>query len=87
MLLLSVTYNKRGKCGNKIEKTYSYSYKIFVSKTFNQNPIGINDIAIVSPWENVLAVMVEVFREKFWRLGDKVLSLPSDSKTNNQTEL
>ena len=24
--------------------------------------------------------MVEVFREKFWRLGDKVLSLPSDSK-------
>ena len=31
--------------------------------------------------------MVEVFREKFWRLGDKVLSLPSDSKTNNQTEL
>ena len=31
--------------------------------------------------------MVEVFREKFWRLEDKVLSLPSDSKTNNQTEL
>lgn len=31
--------------------------------------------------------MVEVFREKFWRLGGKVLSLPSDSKTNNQTEL
>ncbi|GEM_PF-6724183 len=31
--------------------------------------------------------MVEAFREKFWRLGDKVLSLPSDSKTNNQTEL
>ena len=31
--------------------------------------------------------MVEVFREKFWRLGDKVLSLPSDTKTNNQTEL
>ena len=87
MLLLSVTYNKRGKCGNKIEKTYSYAQKIFVSQTFHQNPIGINAIAIVSPWENVLAVMVEVFREKFWRLGDKVLSLPSDSKTNNQTEL
>ena len=30
---------------------------------------------------------IKVFREKFWRLGDKVLSLPSDSKTNNQTEL
>ena len=30
---------------------------------------------------------VKVFREKFWRLGDKVLSLPTDSKTNNQTEL
>ena len=33
------------------------------------------------------AYSIEVFREKFWRLGDKVLSLPSDSKTNNQTEL
>ena len=31
--------------------------------------------------------MVEVFREKFWRLGDKVLSLSSDSKTKNQPEL
>ena len=37
--------------------------------------------------ENKYSCMVEVFREKFWRLGDKVLSLPSDSKTNNQTEL
>ena len=61
--------------------------RIFVSQASYQNPIGINTIALVSPWENVLAVMVEVFREKFWRLGDKVLSLPSDSKTNNQTEL
>ena len=37
--------------------------------------------------EKYSSCMVEVFREKFWRLGDKVLSLPSDSKTNNQTEL
>lgn len=69
------------------DKKYCHVLRIFVSQTFHQNPIGINAIAIVSPWENVLAVMVEVFREKFWRLGDKVLSLPSDSKTNNQTEL
>jgi hypothetical protein len=61
--------------------------RIFVSQASHQNPIGINTIAIVSPWEKILAVMVEVFREKLWRLGDKVLSLPSDSKTNNQTEL
>jgi len=61
--------------------------RIFVSQASHQNPIGINTIAIVSPWEKILAVMVEVFREKFWKLGDKVLSLPSDSKTNNQTEL
>ena len=37
--------------------------------------------------EKYSSCMVEVFREKFWRLGDKVLSLPSDLKTNNQTEL
>ena len=37
--------------------------------------------------ENKSSCMVEVFREKFWRLRDKVLSLSSDSKTNNQTEL
>jgi len=30
--------------------------------------------------------MVEVFLEKFWRLGDKVLSLPSDSY-NPQNEM
>ena len=28
--------------------------------------------------ENKSSCMVEVFREKFWRLRDKVLSLPSD---------
>ena len=36
---------------------------------------------------NLYKKTVEVFHEKFWKLGDKVLSLPSDSKTNNQTEL
>ena len=69
------------------DKKCCHVLRIFVSQTFHQNPICINTIAIVSSWENVLAGMVEVFREKFWKLGDKALSLPSDSKTNNQTEL
>ncbi|MCW4113024.1 hypothetical protein [Segatella copri] len=69
------------------DKKCCHVLRIFVSQTFHQKPICINTIAIVSSWENILAVMVEVFREKFWKLGDKVLSLPSDSKTNNQTEL
>lgn len=53
ILLLSATYNKRGKCCNKYEKTCSYALRIFVSQVSYQNPIGINTIAIVSPWENV----------------------------------
>ena len=53
ILLLSATYNKRGKCCNKYEKTCSYALRIFVSQASYQNPIGINTIALVSPWENV----------------------------------
>ena len=80
-------YQEWKEKGSVRDKKCCHVLRIFVSQTFHQNPICINTIALVSSWENVLAVMVEVFREKFWRLGDKVLSLPSDSKTNNQTEL
>ena len=45
------------------------------------------DVAESTSGRNFCCIVLEVFREKFWRLGDKVLSLPSDSKTNNQTEL
>ncbi len=45
------------------------------------------DVSVATSGRNFCCIIVEVFREKFWRLGDKVLSLPSDSKTNNQTEL
>ena len=45
------------------------------------------DASVATSGRNFCCIVLEVFREKFWRLGDKVLSLPSDSKTNNQTEL
>ena len=45
------------------------------------------DVGNATSGRNFCCIVLEVFREKFWRLGDKVLSLPSDSKTNNQTEL
>ena len=35
------------------DKKCCHVLRIFVSQTFHQNPIGINTIAIVSPWENV----------------------------------
>ena len=45
------------------------------------------NVSVATLGRNFCCIVLEVFREKFWRLGDKVLSLPSDSKTNNQTEL
>ena len=45
------------------------------------------DVSNATSGRNFCCIVLEVFREKLWRLGDKVLSLPSDSKTNNQTEL
>ena len=35
------------------DKKCCHVLRIFVSQTFHQNPIGINTIAIVSPWENI----------------------------------
>ena len=35
------------------DKKDCHVFRIFVSQTFHQNPIGINTIAIVSPWKNV----------------------------------
>ena len=63
-----------------------------IPKIFSKNYVGTYlklrwDVGNTTSGRNFCCIVLEVFREKFWRLGDKVLSLPSDSKTNNQTEL